>query len=1071
MKAAVAQKKNQAMLSNKPLYTYATITTLCFFVTTNTASSQSIVPDSTLPTNSTVTQNDNAATIAGGTISGTNLFHSFKEFSVVKGQSAYFNNSPKIENIITRVTGSYISNIDGTIRTNGNTNLFLLNPNGIVFGANAALDIGGSFFASTADAWKFPDGSFSATNTNSSAILSISVPIGIQWGGKTTGEIRNEANLSVNQNLSFAAGTIISTGNLTVPKGNLTVTALGDVSLTNYKGASLNILTEGAIRVGSIDTSRTVASSGDVLLDARGDIVVGNFITTNSDVGKSGNIQLVSHKGNIDTSRAFLSAGDLFKEGGNIVAEAIGDISFGTIQTSGNINRGGDITLRSQGKIFATEGIISTLTTGKGNAGSIKIESQSIALDNSFITSSAKINSSGNAGDISIKTNSLSLFNGAFVLSETAKGTQGNSGNISIQAQNILLNSGDNERYSFIKSVTGSDTPGSGGNISVFTDSLQLNNRASIKGNTQGVGNSGEVAIQAKRDVTLTNGSSISNEASDGKNQLKIEANSLLVDNSSLLTQTSGSANAGEIKLKVAESISIANTSIISSGSNGGNGNGGDISLEADSLTINNSSSINASNLTPKKAGAINLNIAGDIALNNLSRIGNVVMPSRFTNLNDISIQARSLGVFGGSSISTDVLATTIPSKSLLYNLVNAGNIAINSTQGVIVDGFWVNQLNQEIIPSKISSQNFAYTVVNGGNINITSSSFAATNGANISASTIGNGNAGDINFLVSDWILVDGVDAKGNPTTVNSQVGNTATGNGGNINFTTRNLTIANQANISARSDGRGNAGNIQFQTNNLTLNQGIVSADTASGEGGNINLSASNFLQLQNRSLISATARGAGNSGNINIQAKYIIANPKTNNDITANTVQGRGGNIKISSDTIVGIEKRLALTKNSDVTATSESGVDGNVNIDSLKIDPNRDVLKLPTEIIDYSNQINQTCSNRVTRNRFTIIGRGGLPLGGKEVLNGNIGWIDWRIAKHGDSKQDEAMVKDKEDKLVEAVGWQVDSSGGVKLVAEAASQEFKSNYYAVQCHIHEGKYIKYLTSKFPLIISNI
>ena len=122
-----------------PSYLYATI---------RMASAQ-VTSDGTV--NTQVTTDGNSAEITGGEIRGDNLFHSFQDFSVPTNNEAFFNNANDIANIFSRVTGGNISNIDGLIRANGSANLFLVNPSGILFGENASLDIGGSFYGSTAD--------------------------------------------------------------------------------------------------------------------------------------------------------------------------------------------------------------------------------------------------------------------------------------------------------------------------------------------------------------------------------------------------------------------------------------------------------------------------------------------------------------------------------------------------------------------------------------------------------------------------------------------------------------------------------------------------------------------------------------------------------------------------------------------------------------------------------------------------------------------------------------------------------------------------------------------------------
>ncbi|MCJ8280779.1 MAG: filamentous hemagglutinin N-terminal domain-containing protein, partial [Rivularia sp. ALOHA_DT_140] len=137
-------------------------------------------------TNTSISPNGSNFDILDGIQKGNNLFHSFEEFSIPQGSSAIFKNSTDIVNIINRVTGGNISNIDGLIKANGSANLFLINPAGIVFGENASLNIGGSFFATTAESILFKDGfEFSAVNPKNQPLLTISTPLGLQMGSNS----------------------------------------------------------------------------------------------------------------------------------------------------------------------------------------------------------------------------------------------------------------------------------------------------------------------------------------------------------------------------------------------------------------------------------------------------------------------------------------------------------------------------------------------------------------------------------------------------------------------------------------------------------------------------------------------------------------------------------------------------------------------------------------------------------------------------------------------------------------------------------------------------------------------
>ncbi|KYC40183.1 hypothetical protein WA1_26960 [Scytonema hofmannii PCC 7110] len=184
--------------------------------------------------------------------------------------------------------------------------------------------------------------------------------------------------------------------------------------------------------------------------------------------------------------------------------------------------------------------------------------------------------------------------------------------------------------------------------------------------------------------------------------------------------------------------------------------------------------------------------------------------------------------------------------------------------------------------------------------------------------------------------------------------------------------------------AQGSGIAGNIEVISPQIRLdNTGTINATSASGNGGNINLRASDLLILRRGSQISATAgtaRQGGDGGNIDINSKYIIAVPDEDSDITANAFQGRGGNVQINSQGIFGIESRPRQTENSDITASSELGIAGAIAL----IAPDNSAIvnslgELPQNPIDTNALIANSCIARTGRleSTFTITGSGGLP----------------------------------------------------------------------------------------------
>jgi filamentous hemagglutinin family protein len=234
-------------------------------------------PDNTLGVDNSIVNSspDGIDTISGGATRGSNLFHSFEQFSIPNGRAALFDNGANIQNILTRVTGGSRSEIDGILAARGTANLFLLNPNGILFGQNASLNIGGSFIATTANSINFADGTqFSATPGTGTPLLTVSVPLGLQFG-TNPGNIVNRAStfglqVQPGRTIGLIGGNVsLEGGDLTAAGGRVELGAVAapgvvgiNPDLSGFRFSFPTDLTLSDISLTNAANVRTVASNG-----------------------------------------------------------------------------------------------------------------------------------------------------------------------------------------------------------------------------------------------------------------------------------------------------------------------------------------------------------------------------------------------------------------------------------------------------------------------------------------------------------------------------------------------------------------------------------------------------------------------------------------------------------------------------------------------------------------------------------------------------------------------------------------------------------------------------------------
>ncbi|GAB4208063.1 MAG: hypothetical protein Fur006_66550 [Coleofasciculaceae cyanobacterium] len=619
-----------------------------------------IVPDGTLPINSVVSPTGNTLTITGGTPSGTNLFHSFEQFSILTGQTAYFNNALSVQNILTRVTGGQISNINGIIQANGTANLFFINPNGIIFGPNAQLNIGGSFIASTANSIKFADGSeFSATNPQAPPLLTINVPIGLQFGS-------NPGAIAISGNgHDFTGGPPpflfpLQRGNsntgLRVQPGKTLALVGGDINLSG----GIIAAPSGRIELGSI-------KDGSVSLNP----TVSGWSLGYSGIQNYGDIQLIS-RALVDVSGA--GSGSIFVQTGSL---RMRDASLILSQNFAPL---------PPGAIAIDASKLVELSDPNGD-GTINTSIISEALG-------------GPGANIAISSQRLVISDGSDIGAFTYIPAQG--GNITVNTTQSTELTGFSPANPINVSAITSFNFGSGlgGDTILLTGRLRIDGGASVGSTTIGTGDSGSVRIRATDTIEilgvqpttlLPSNVNVTTLGSGNAGNLKLEGASLTVrDGGRVEGSTLASGNAANVTIIASDFVEISgkpprsiNPSFVASSGtiqdesirrlvglpDVPSGNAGNVTINTPVLRVFDGGLANVRNEGVGNAGTLSVN--ANVVV--LDRSGSLTAATSSGGGGNISLQARDIILRNGSSISTNAGSS------------NGGNITINTNTLVAV--------------------------------------------------------------------------------------------------------------------------------------------------------------------------------------------------------------------------------------------------------------------------------------------------------------------------------------------------------------------------------------------------
>ncbi|XGV97832.1 MAG: filamentous hemagglutinin N-terminal domain-containing protein [Leptolyngbya sp. BL-A-14] len=640
-----------------------------------------VIPDSTLPVGERSQVSGNSTVqIDGGARRGGNLFHSFSQFSIPTGGSAYFNNAADVQNIFSRVTGGSISNLDGLIRANGTANLFLLNPNGILFGPNASLNIGGSFVATTANSINFADKfQYSATNLQTSPLLTVSVPIGLQMGANP-GSIAVQGNgydlsvavpiftplirgsstaglrVPVGQTLAFIGGDIdINGGTLTAEQGR--------IELGSVRGGQVSLSDGLTFSYPGVQTFGTIRLSQQALADASGGGVIqvqGNQVSV-----VDGSLLLIQNQGT--------------QVGGSISVNAVQslelsgtspDISFpgGLTSEAVGVERGANVTVSTQQLMVRSGAQIIAASRSAAEAGNIRVNAFDSVQVNGFSLINPRFVSalstiafdSGSAGTVTVSTRWLNLLDGGKVIS-SALGA-GKGGTVTVNATEAVEIMGGTPFFSPSGVVSSSTNAGDAGALTINTARLVIKNGGSVSGATVETGNAGSLTVNASESVEVT-GTLL------GKRVPSYVGSSALVVSEALRqayrlpdrpSGNSGSVTINTPRLNISDGAQVTV-------SNDGTGSAGTLQVNANSIFLDRGGSITAATASGE-GGNIDLKVRDSILLRNNS-----------------SITASANGTGNGGNVRIDggaIVAVPHENSDINANSINArgGNVTINAS-------------------------------------------------------------------------------------------------------------------------------------------------------------------------------------------------------------------------------------------------------------------------------------------------------------------------------------------------------------------------------------------------------
>jgi filamentous hemagglutinin family protein len=938
-----------------------------------------ISSDGTIPTK--VERSGNRFEITGGSQAGGNLFHSFKEFSLPTGSEAFFKNATNatdVINIISRVTGNTPSNLDGLLRENYGANFVLINPNGINFGANARLQIGGSFLASTANSIEFADGNeFSTTDASADPLLTVSVPVGLQFPEEPAPiNVRGTGhNFTADNPIFSSIERDPNLEGLEVNEGETLALVGGDL---NLDGGILSA-EGGRIELGSVETGEVAianlsqgwqldyenaSSFKDIemrsraLLDTSG-LQGGEMQLRAANLSISeGSLVLSQNQGNLPSGEIGVDVSDLLEVTGTANNGTILSGIIGETQLAG---RGGNINVSARQVRVEDGAAITARTFNSAAGGNIKIDASesvrvagSASLPGTTSSIATTTYNKATAGNNTITTQRLTAEAGGTITSATFG--RGRGGDVTINASDFIEVLGiEPTQLSPSGLIASTFSSGNAGNLFVNTSKLTVLDGGRVGASTFAFGKAGNVSVSATEAIEVRGTPRVTNENNINTSSV-ISSSATIVapslQNTFRLPERP-SGNSGNVTIKTRRAI-VTDEGLITT-DNEGFGNAGRLAIEADSIFLSNNAAFTAStgeesesttsidnnntNYEMGNAGSINITVRDTFEVTDNSRIENINNGS--TPAGNVTVRTGQLVLSNNSLVTTTALEEGKGGDLI----VRASDIQIIGN-GFEIDRNTVEQIARGNSPPEFATGLFTGTFGTGeaGKLDIATKQLTLTQGGFISTSTFGRGKGGNLEIEAAEQVELLG-------SSITSTTPSNSEAPAGNVTIATQNLRIFDGSAISTSTFGNGEGGKLTIAASeeivlrntleDMQVNAPLTGLFTGSfggtGKAGDLQINTQR-LSIQQGAGISTQSGvaspnetiGGGDGGTLTITAEEIELSQSPNSQpsfLTTATVGGaRAGDLNITTG-------QLSLLENSRISATAGERSDGgNINLDA-------------------------------------------------------------------------------------------------------------------------------------------